>query len=285
VAEKRLERGKQLLLRGVSGLVWVALFLAAAWRGPTWYWMLLLVLLSGGVFFELRRLLTAGGEAPRTTAALLALLAILALSWRWGLAGLGLGLAAGLVICLLGVFGLKPERAGGLPATLTAALLPGVGLASAWLLGLTPNGDARLLLFLAALWTADTAAYLVGTLLGRHKLAPELSPKKSWEGLIGALLLTPAAVWTLDRWLLSTGLGALVSIGLGLVVVVASLAGDLAVSALKRKAGVKDTGKLIPGHGGLLDRLDGFLVAAPAALVYLTLCDYLIIASYVTAFD
>ncbi|MBD3372702.1 MAG: hypothetical protein GF403_08310, partial [Candidatus Coatesbacteria bacterium] len=154
MAEKRLEHGRQLLLRGVSGLLWVAIFLAAAWEGPTWYWMLLLVLLAGGVFFELRRLLTAGGEAPRTVSALLAMSAILALSWSFWLTGLGLGVALGLVICLLGVFGLEPERAGGLSATLTAALLPGVGLASAWLLGLTPNGDARLLLFLAALWTA-----------------------------------------------------------------------------------------------------------------------------------
>lgn len=123
------------------------------------------------------------------------------------------------------------------------------------------------------LWTNDTGAYLVGCTLSRHfpaKLFPRISPKKSWVGSIGGGLLTllaAAAIWlfvpgslTLERWL-----------GFALVVVVSGTWGDLVESLLKRQFGIKDSGTILPGHGGLLDRLDSALLAIPSVVIYMML--------------
>jgi phosphatidate cytidylyltransferase len=113
------------------------------------------------------------------------------------------------------------------------------------------------------IWVNDTGAYLAGTLWGKHKVAPNLSPGKSWEGIIGGWILTAIVglilpgVWTFVNTAFVT---ALVIIVPGL-----SLAGDLWESALKRAAGVKDSGNLLPGHGGVLDRYDSLLFVLPAA--------------------
>ncbi|RUL59156.1 phosphatidate cytidylyltransferase [Prevotella koreensis] len=123
------------------------------------------------------------------------------------------------------------------------------------------------------LWVSDTGAYCCGSLFGKHKLFPRVSPAKSWEGSIGGgifVLITAAVVWyftggndagsvlTLPVWL-----------GLGLVVVVFGTLGDLVESLFKRTVGIKDSGSILPGHGGMLDRFDSSLMALPAALVYL----------------
>lgn len=116
------------------------------------------------------------------------------------------------------------------------------------------------------LWTNDTGAYCTGSLIGRHRLFPRISPKKSWEGSIGGAVLTLAAsqlvAYLTDRSWLSWG-------GLAVVVVLFGTWGDLVESLLKRQLGVKDSGSLLPGHGGLLDRFDSALLAIPAAVVYI----------------
>lgn len=122
------------------------------------------------------------------------------------------------------------------------------------------------------LWVNDTGAYCVGSLLGRHKLFPRISPGKSWEGSIGGGLLV-VAVATAYGWY-ENGLGnAMLSewqwAGLGLVVVVFGTWGDLVESLFKRTLGIKDSGSILPGHGGMLDRFDSSLLAIPAAVVYL----------------
>lgn len=121
-----------------------------------------------------------------------------------------------------------------------------------------------LLLLLAIVWLGDTAAYYVGSAWGRHKMAPTVSPNKTWEGAAAGVLtaLAATAVWSL--WRLDRVDPSLVA--LGVVAGVAGQAGDLMVSMLKRGAGVKDTGTLLPGHGGVLDRLDALLFAAPILL-------------------
>ncbi len=123
------------------------------------------------------------------------------------------------------------------------------------------SGPARVAFLLLAVWGSDTAAYAVGVTLGRHRLAPFLSPKKSWEGLIGAVAggaLAGVLVGPLAN-VASPGSSALVGSILGL----AGQLGDLFESLWKRASGVKDSGSIIPGHGGLLDRVDSFLFAAP----------------------
>jgi len=130
-------------------------------------------------------------------------------------------------------------------------------------------GAAWLYLVLAITFLQDTAAYFVGRSLGRHKLAPRLSPKKTWEGALGGL--AGAIVGSLLAILLlglpiSLGLGAL----LGVVGGIVGPLGDLAESSIKRQVGLKDAGSIIPGHGGVLDRADSLLFTAPA-LYYLVL--------------
>jgi len=124
------------------------------------------------------------------------------------------------------------------------------------------------------LWMNDTGAYLCGSLLGKHKLFPRISPGKSWEGSIGGGILVMAiavGVYFLTEQLgiNELGLNALEWAGLGLTVVVFGTWGDLIESLFKRTIGIKDSGNILPGHGGMLDRFDSSLLAIPAAVVYL----------------
>ena len=143
-----------------------------------------------------------------------------------------------------------------------------IGLGLGFLLLLRQMHDhGRLLAFTVVLaaWAAATFAYLGGRPLGRHKLAPRLSPGKSWEGLLigaaaGIFVAFIALYDTRDKYL-----SIWQAIVLGVVIVLAELVGDLFESSLKRDLEVKDTGRLLGGHGGMLDRIDGLLLAAPAA--------------------
>lgn len=141
----------------------------------------------------------------------------------------------------------------------------------AFLPSIQDNGtyhSVLLMSFFVFVWIADTSAYVVGTLFGKHKLFERISPKKTWKGFIGEFIITvaasiPAALWfpeifTLGEWM-----------GFAAVIVVFGLPGDLFESLIKRTVRVKDSGNLIPGHGGLLDRLDTVLLAIPALSLYL----------------
>ena len=124
------------------------------------------------------------------------------------------------------------------------------------------------------LWINDAGAYCVGSLLGRHKLFPRISPGKSWEGSIGGAVLVVAAavlIWYYTDFydVNDLGLTAYEWAGLGLVVVIFGTWGDLIESLFKRTLGIKDSGNVLPGHGGMLDRFDSTLMAVPASVVYL----------------
>ena len=124
------------------------------------------------------------------------------------------------------------------------------------------------------LWVNDTGAYCCGSLFGKHKLFPRVSPGKSWEGSIGGgifVLVAAALVWYLtDTYDMNpTGMCMWEWMGLGLTVVVFGTWGDLVESLFKRTLGIKDSGNILPGHGGMLDRFDSSLLAIPAAVVYL----------------
>ena len=119
------------------------------------------------------------------------------------------------------------------------------------------------------LWINDTGAYCTGSLIGRHKLFPRISPAKSWEGSIGGAVFVLAAAWAISYWLDGVMLTTLEWLGLGMVVAVFGTWGDLVESLFKRTLGIKDSGNILPGHGGMLDRFDSALLAIPAAVVYL----------------
>jgi phosphatidate cytidylyltransferase len=134
--------------------------------------------------------------------------------------------------------------------------------------GLESNFGRELLFFtLLTVWATDTGAYAVGRAIGRHKLAPAISPAKTIEGSLGSLVTGFIAVFVLDA-VLDIGLGTLDLVALGLILPPVIAVGDLTESALKRALGVKDSSGLVPGHGGIADRLDSLLFAAPAVYYY-----------------
>lgn len=147
------------------------------------------------------------------------------------------------------------------PLLLLAVLYPGLGLGHLVLLRQASGGFAWSLFLLGTVWAADIAAYFAGMARGRHRLAPRLSPGKSWEGA-AAGVLAAGLVGLLGAPAL-LGLGAPTGGLLGAGMAVAGMVGDLAESALKRAAGRKDSGHLVPGHGGVLDRFDSVAFAAP----------------------
>ncbi len=143
----------------------------------------------------------------------------------------------------------------------------------------SPDGTARhfdkllpLSVFIF-LWTNDTGAYCSGSLLGRHKLFPRISPGKSWEGSIGGGILVLIVAAIIGHFANQSGsthaLSTIEWMGLGLVVVLFGTWGDLVESLFKRTLGIKDSGNVMPGHGGMLDRFDSSLMAIPAAVIYL----------------
>ena len=122
---------------------------------------------------------------------------------------------------------------------------------------------------LLLIWTNDTFAYLTGSLIGKHKMFPSVSPKKSWEGFFGGVIFTLIVAWLLSMWL--TTLPLKDWIVFAIIASVVGTAGDLFESMIKRNLGLKDSGKIMPGHGGFLDRFDAFIFCVPFVFAYLFL--------------
>ena len=170
-----------------------------------------------------------------------------------------------LAFALKGISASRQTPTASISATVMGAVWIGCGLGLLLLLRDLHRGRLAAFAVLLAVWAGDTLAYLGGRLLGRHRMAPNTSPGKTWEGFIfGTAATIFVAFVTLysDR---DTYLSISEAVVLGAVIAVAAPLGDLFESMLKRDAGVKDTGHLLGGHGGMLDRLDAILFAAPAA--------------------
>jgi phosphatidate cytidylyltransferase len=250
------------MLRVASAAVLVPLVLALAYVGG-WPFLILCGLCAGGILWEWTRLV-AGAPDYRTLApgwaCLLAAFAFTGVG-KPGVAASAL--AVGAVIAVVAAAKRLPSRriwaAGGV-------IYAGVAFFGPALLRRDAELGFPAFLFLAAtVWMTDTLAYFVGRALGGPLLWPRVSPNKTWSGVMGGLA-GGIAGGALVAY--ANGLGRLSAVGVVALLLSASAqAGDLFESAIKRRFGVKDTSGLIPGHGGLMDRLDGFLVAALAALL------------------
>lgn len=257
-------RTGDLKIRIASAAVLAPLVLAAVWFGG-WFFAGLLAIAAVLMARETAGLLF--GEASLRKSALLAITALVALvlaAAELTTAGLAAG-AAGLA------FALAARSWTGQPLWPAMIAYPYVVLplvALIWLRADPALGLTVIFWLLATVWAIDIFAYFAGRFIGGPKLAPKISPKKTWAGLIGGMggaIAVAVATW---MWLGAGSLLALIAIAIVLTVV--EQAGDFAESALKRRAGVKDSGNLIPGHGGILDRVDGLVaVALGAALLAL----------------
>jgi phosphatidate cytidylyltransferase len=255
--------------RIVVGLVGAPLVLALIWFGGVWCLLLFLAIaLYAG--FEFYSLTAQAGYRPARLLGLLWITGLVLAAWRPGLPYaipvLTTGMAATLIYALFQTE--KPLSAW--MTTSAGAVYIGLMMAQVLALRLLPGGLWWLLFGLLITWANDTAAYFVGVTAGRHKLWPRLSPKKTWEGTIGGWLAAIFLGGLLALWFplsKSFAYGAT----LGAVCGVLALLGDLAISMVKRQVGVKDSGKLFPGHGGMLDRIDSILFVLPFLYQALTL--------------
>lgn len=255
-----------LKVRAIAGLVMAAVAIGLLWLGGLAF--LTLTLLVGSLVLREWCTITGAGQSRFVYLIALTLLAVsfgLSGGGNW-LAGFALSTGGGVVLSLLGLV-LRQRALRWAGTGLLYAAVP--ALALAWLRSL-PDGFSIVLWLMAAVIMTDTCAYFAGRRFGGPKLAPSVSPKKTWSGLLGGV-----AGAALSGWILGALFGLPVDKSLWLaggaaVVAVVSQMGDLGESALKRAFGVKDSGSILPGHGGIMDRVDGLVAAAPlVALVEL----------------
>ncbi len=249
----------ELARRTLSALVLAPAALFALYVGSPLF-EALLTLAAVAMAWEWERLCGGRRFGPSGWAAVASLVVAGAAAWGGRFDVAGIALLAGAAAAYAAAARAGRSR----PAWLAAApLVIGVPAASLiWLRTAPADGFEIALWLVGAVWATDIAAYATGRLVGGARLAPRISPGKTWSGLAGGM--TGAALWGLafavwagakTPWLLAL---------LGACAAVAAQAGDLGISAVKRRFGAKDASNLIPGHGGVLDRLDGLLIAAPA---------------------
>jgi len=260
------ELGKRIL----STVVLLPIFIWIVVGGPEWLFPLMIVGVAMLANWEFTRMFQRAGVPVLREAGLL-----------WGglvtLAFVRLDRAgAALAIVVLGLLAASLDRGAADPARWqrVAVTLLGVCYIN-WLLGhaislrALPDGVHWVLLLVWVTWIGETAAYTVGSLVGRHKLAPGISPGKTVEGAVAQLAASLLAALTAGGWLFP-GLRLRDAVAVGVLLGVLGQVGDLVESALKRSVGTKDTGHVIPGHGGILDRIDGLLFNAPVLFYYVT---------------
>jgi phosphatidate cytidylyltransferase len=245
--------------------------LGAIWYAPPAVFLLVLGIILVAACIELTDLMLLAGVGMSRVAAMAgALVAGVAVAGPGAKSGfLLVGTMLGLLIVVLATRKPAPD----VPAAAAAAVFPVIYLAVPLALAAVIRdawGREVLLLGLLVVWISDTAQYYVGSTFGRRRLAPTISPKKSVEGAVGGFVAGVAAMVGIGRvWLPLVSLPVLAAAGAALVAL--GIAGDLFESLLKRSANVKDSSALIPGHGGVLDRIDALLFVIPGYYLMLVL--------------
>jgi phosphatidate cytidylyltransferase len=265
---KRRGPGRNLPAAIAVGAALVVLLLVSVLVVPQAFPVVAAIAMVAAVL-ELTRALSAGGLEVPPVPLLVGVIGMVVSTVVFGPEGLLLSTAAAVSVLILwrvsesmGLTALR-DVAGGVFAL---AWVPFLGC---FLLLLMDREQGPLLVLLAVLGPVgnDVGGYIAGVLLGRHPMAPSISPKKSWEGFAGSLVLGIATVTAVA--VLAVGLPWQTGVAIGAVLVVVSTCGDLSESLLKRDLGIKDMGHLLPGHGGVLDRIDSILLAAPTTYVML----------------
>ena len=287
----------KLLKRSASGLVYVGAIVGAIFAGNLWFALLCMVFAAIGIH-EFQNATTDSSEKATTLGRIInagdivIVLLALSLSYSWTdirVPGVMIDICGiALIVLLLAkpIVTLYDKRATALRhlafsvLSLIYILVPLLSLhqlyaspGSAVCLGEGVGAYLVLTLFIL-IWLNDTGAYCVGSLIGKRRLFERLSPKKSWEGFFGGLVFSSLGSWLCFSYLGTLPqmeLGAIGSIAIGAAIAIAATWGDLFESLIKRTAGIKDSGTLIPGHGGVLDRIDSLLIAAPWMVIIVSL--------------
>ncbi|MDX2265709.1 MAG: phosphatidate cytidylyltransferase [Hyphomicrobiales bacterium] len=254
------KKPNELMLRVNSALILVTLTLLLAYAGPVSFAVLIAVF-GALMAWEWGRLVRGRGldEAFAVQVGGCGAAALLAAYQMVGVALLII------IITTAAVFALRRTTDDAEKAWWSAAGVYYIGLpaiALIWLRGDPTDGWGAILFLFVVVWTTDSAAFVFGRLIGGPKLAPRISPKKTWAGLFGALLAAGVAG---ALFAIPIGGSSLALAGVAVLLSLAAQLGDLAESAMKRLFGFKDTSGLIPGHGGVLDRMDGLVAASVAA--------------------
>jgi phosphatidate cytidylyltransferase len=263
--------------RILTAVVLIPLVLVLVFLGPRWHALFvaaiaLVAALAGWEYLGLAQL--RGARPPRIAVAV-ALMLLFAGSFEWPDFTPAIFGALNLSLLILCTFrGPVEQVMADASASIFCMFYLGSTLLALPALHEEANGPSLVAFLFCVVWAGDSVALYAGRAFGRHKLAPRLSPGKSWEGSVGSLAGSLAAAGILlylahylqahDSAVLSFPDDTIYWLGLAVVVNIAAQVGDLAESALKRAAGVKDSGSLLPGHGGVLDRVDALLLAAPA---------------------
>ncbi|WP_452027708.1 phosphatidate cytidylyltransferase [Azospirillum palustre] len=259
-APAKPSRAGDLKVRVLSALVMAPVVLGAVWAGG-WVFHALIAFGSVIAVSEWTSIVPSARRLPARLMATIGILVALMVQIVAGPAA-GLGAAAAFAV-LTAIVGGGSDR--GLLGF--GVLYVAVGMAGLmWLRDLPDSGLSLFLFVLFAIWATDIGAYAAGRSIGGPKLAPRISPKKTWAGLIGGM-----AASALFGWLVALAFGAArpdIALAVGAATAVVGQAGDLFESAVKRRYNVKDSGQLIPGHGGILDRIDGLLAAAPVLALF-----------------
>jgi phosphatidate cytidylyltransferase len=271
--------------RILTALVLIPSVLVLVFLGSRWLFTLAVAGVAALAAWEFLGLAEKSGAKPPRAAVMAAVLALFAGNFEWpdetaaifGLLSLGL-----VVYCTF--FSDVREMLADVATAILCLVYTGMTLIALPALREDTefNGPSLVAFLLCAIWAGDIAALYVGRSLGKHKMAPTLSPNKSWEGAVGSLagslaaagillgLSNTLAEWNIERlsfhgeaWYCWLALAALINL--------AAQAGDLAESAIKRSVGAKDSGTMVPGHGGVLDRIDAMILAAPALWYALTI--------------
>ncbi len=253
--------GRDIGMRTASALVLAPVATAAAWAGGYWF-LAIMIAICAVLSWEWAKMSAPQRPVPISAAVGLVLLCAIVPAQEHQMSAAFLILVFGAAIA-----GLFARRIGqqGLDAAYGVLYFGWPAVLIVWMRG-TPEGLGWTVLLFAVTWTADVMAYLVGSTFGGPKLWPRFSPNKTWSGFIGGLVAGVAAgaiaVWVFDRWFGDmTPITPLLGAGIGLLGALATMGGDLWESAIKRRFGVKDAGGIIPGHGGILDRVDGLMFA------------------------
>ena len=279
---------RNLIVRTVSGAVLLAVVFAAAWYGMMSYRALLLVIgiVGLGEFYVLAK---RRGAEPQYGMGLIAAVALMNGGYYLfeyifdvcGCSNVLVMLLAMLIIFIFFLFAIfvrevfrnRPTPIFNIATTVMGVVYVALPMTIMIFIPALLKGGAvwspwYFLWYLFLVWGNDVFAYLTGVCFGKHKMCPRLSPKKSWEGfaggVAGSLSMGALAAYFLDG-------NYVMWVGLALVVSLSSVVGDLAESMFKREAEVKDSGNIMPGHGGMLDRFDALLISAPFALVYIAI--------------